>query len=74
MRVAIYTRVSTNRQAQTQTIAQQLERLQAHVEAQGWVLEPEHIYPMMATAEPSLIVPDWIVCAIMLRWRNSTLS
>jgi len=44
MRVAIYTRVSTNRQAQTQTIAQQLERLQAHVEAQGWLLEPEHIY------------------------------
>ena len=44
MRVAIYTRVSTNRQAQTQTIAQQLERLQVHVEAQGWVLEPEHIY------------------------------
>jgi site-specific DNA recombinase len=36
--------VSTNRQAQSQTIAQQLTRLQAHVEAQGWVLEPEHIY------------------------------
>lgn len=44
MRVALYARVSTNRQAQTQTIAQQLERLQAHVEAQGWALLPEHIY------------------------------
>ena len=44
MRVALYTRVSTQRQAQTQMIAQQLERLQTHVEAQGWVLEPDHIY------------------------------
>jgi site-specific DNA recombinase len=44
MRVAIYVRVSTQRQAQTQTIEQQIERLQVHVEAQGWVLEPEHIY------------------------------
>jgi site-specific DNA recombinase len=44
MRVAIYVRVSTQRQAQTQTIEQQIERLCAHVEAQGWVLEPEHIY------------------------------
>ena len=44
MRVAIYARVSTQRQAQAQTIAQQITRLRAHVEAQGWMLEPEHIY------------------------------
>jgi site-specific DNA recombinase len=44
MRVAIYARVSTQRQAQTQTIEQQLARLLAHVEEQGWILEPEHIY------------------------------
>ena len=44
MRVAIYVRVSTQRQAQTQTIEQQIERLRVHIEAQGWVLEPEHIY------------------------------
>ena len=44
MRVAIYARVSTHRQAETQTIVQQLTRLQAHVEAQGWILEPEHCY------------------------------
>ena len=44
MRVAIYVRVSTQKQAQTQTIEQQIERLQAHVQAQGWMLEPEHIY------------------------------
>ncbi len=35
MRVALYARVSTSRQAQAQTIEQQLERLQAHVQAQG---------------------------------------
>lgn len=44
MRVAIYARVSTQRQAQAQTIDQQISRLRAHVEAQGWNLEPEHIY------------------------------
>ena len=44
MRVAIYARVSTQRQAQAQTIDQQISRLRAHVEAQGWMLEPEHIY------------------------------
>jgi site-specific DNA recombinase len=35
MRVALYARVSTSRQAQAQTIEQQLERLQAHVQVQG---------------------------------------
>lgn len=44
MRVAIYARVSTQRQAQTQTIDQQIARLRVHIEAQGWFLEPEHIY------------------------------
>jgi site-specific DNA recombinase len=40
----MYARVSTHRQAQTQTIEQQLQRLQIHVETQGWLVEPEHIY------------------------------
>jgi site-specific DNA recombinase len=44
MRVAVYARVSTQRQAQTQTIDQQIERLKTHIEAQGWLVEPEHIY------------------------------
>jgi site-specific DNA recombinase len=44
MKVALYARVSTPKQAETQTIEQQIERLKAHVEAQGWLLEPEHIY------------------------------
>ena len=44
MRVAIYVRVSTQRQAQAQTIEQQIARLRAHCKTQGWVLEPEHIF------------------------------
>jgi site-specific DNA recombinase len=44
MRVATYARVSTQRQAQTQTIEQQMTRLRAHVQEQGWILDPEHIY------------------------------
>jgi len=44
MRAAIYVRVSTQRQAQAQTIEQQTSRLHTQVEAQGWTLEPEHIF------------------------------
>ena len=44
MRVAVYVRVSTQRQAQAQTIEQQLERLCAHIHAQGWQLAPEAIF------------------------------
>jgi len=44
MRVAVYARVSTQRQTQDQTIEQQLERLRAHVEAQGWLLLDESIF------------------------------
>jgi site-specific DNA recombinase len=44
MRVAVYVRVSTQRQAQSQTIEQQLERLQAHIHRQGWELREELIF------------------------------
>jgi site-specific DNA recombinase len=44
MRAAIYVRVSTQRQAQAQTIEQQLTRLRAHTREQGWSLEPEHVF------------------------------
>lgn len=45
MEVALYVRVSTSRQQQTQTIEQQLVRLRAHVAAQpAWHLAEEHIY------------------------------
>lgn len=44
MRIAIYVRVSTQRQAQTQTIEQQLERLRAHLQSQCWELLDENIF------------------------------
>jgi site-specific DNA recombinase len=44
MRVAIYARVSTLRQAQTQTIEQQLERLVGYVSRQGWDLPADNIF------------------------------
>jgi len=44
MKIALYARVSTLRQQQSQTIEQQLERLQAHITTQGWELAPEHIF------------------------------
>jgi site-specific DNA recombinase len=42
MRVAIYVRVSTLRQAQAQTIEQQLTRLDQHVADQGWGVLGQH--------------------------------
>jgi site-specific DNA recombinase len=44
MRVAVYARVSTTRQAQAQTIEQQLDRLRAAVAERGWVLDGQHVY------------------------------
>ncbi len=42
--VAAYARVSTDRQAESQTIVQQLDRLQAYAQQQGWTLGLEQIY------------------------------
>ena len=44
MRVAVYARVSTTRQAQAQTIEQQLDRLRTAVAGRGWELEDQHVY------------------------------
>ena len=44
MKVAIYVRVSTQRQAQTQTIEQQLDLLRAHSQTYGWQWQDEHIF------------------------------
>jgi site-specific DNA recombinase len=43
MRAAIYARVWTTRQAQAQTIEQQLDRLQAAVAERGWTLDEQHV-------------------------------
>jgi len=42
MQIALYARVSSTRH--TQTIDQQLTRLQAHVHEHGWTLQERHIY------------------------------
>jgi site-specific DNA recombinase len=44
MRIAIYARVSTQRQAQTQTIDQQLDRLRRLVAERGWQLPEDHLF------------------------------
>jgi site-specific DNA recombinase len=44
MRVALYARVSTTRQAQAQGIEQQLDRLRAAVAGRGWELDDQHVY------------------------------
>src|SRR5260221_8626801 len=44
MRAAVYARVSTTRQAQGQTIEQQLDRLRAAAAERGWALDDQHVY------------------------------
>jgi site-specific DNA recombinase len=44
MRAAVYARVSTTRQAQAQTIEQQLDRLRAAAAERGWELDDQHVY------------------------------
>jgi len=44
MRIAVYVRVSTQHQAQTQTIEQQLGHLRAYIQAQGWHLPDENVF------------------------------
>jgi site-specific DNA recombinase len=44
MRIAIYVRVSTQRQAQTQTIDQQLDRLRRVVADRQWQVPEGHIF------------------------------
>ena len=44
MKVAFYVRVSTQRQALTQTIEQQLQRLYEHSQTQGWPWQEEHLF------------------------------
>lgn len=44
MRIALYARVSTLRQAQSQNNEQQLERLQAYAQDQGWSVSSEDLF------------------------------
>src|SRR5918912_3629720 len=42
--IAAYARVSTQRQAQANTTEQQLERLRAYAQTQGWGLAAENVF------------------------------
>jgi site-specific DNA recombinase len=44
MRAGVYARVPATRQAQAQTIEQQLDRLRSAVTGRGWELEDQHVY------------------------------
>jgi site-specific DNA recombinase len=44
MRVALYARISTQRQAQAQTVEQQLDRLKEYADEQGWPVPLEDIF------------------------------
>src|SRR5712691_12968921 len=44
MKVAMYVRVSTQRQAQTQTIEQQIDLLRRHSQTHGWPWQEEHLF------------------------------
>ncbi len=44
MKAALYARVSTQRQAQAQTVEQQIERLTGHARQQGWEVPLAQIF------------------------------
>ena len=44
MQLAIYARVSTQRQAGAQSTEQQIDRLRAHAAAQGWILTADRVF------------------------------
>ena len=44
MRVALYARVSTQRQAQAQTVERQIERLTGHAGQQGWEVPLDRVF------------------------------
>src|SRR5260370_27803357 len=44
MKIAMYVRVSTQREAQAQTIEQQLQLLREHSQKHGWPWRDEHIF------------------------------
>ena len=73
MRIALYARVSTSRQAQAQTIEQPLERLRAHITSQGEVVDEHAIFRDAGYSGASLSRPglDHLREPIR-RWPSST--
>lgn len=59
LRVRVYVRVSTQHQAQSQTIEQQLERLRQHISQQGWTLNEVDIFRDDGYSGAVLKRPGW---------------
>jgi site-specific DNA recombinase len=57
--VSGYVRVSTQRQAQAQTIDQQLDRLRSYAQQQGWTLKDANIFRDDGYSGASLNRPGW---------------
>jgi site-specific DNA recombinase len=68
IKIAVYLRVSTLNQVQTQTIEQQLQRLQAHIEAQGWQLHDDHIFRDEGRSGATLNRPGLDKLRDAIRW------
>lgn len=68
IQVAIYARVSTLNQAEAQTTDQQLQRLRAHIETQGWQLLNEHIFRDEGRSGASLNRPGLDRPRDAIRW------
>lgn len=62
MKVAMYVRVSTYRQALTQTIEQQIQLLSEHSQTHGWPWCEDHLFGMMGSVERVCVGLDWIDC------------
>jgi site-specific DNA recombinase len=72
MGVAVYARVSTTRQAQAQTIEQQLDRLVATVTERGWMLDERQVYRDDGYSGAGLGRPGLDCCGITRRWPRLT--
>ncbi len=73
MRVALYVRVSTDRQQQAQTIEQQVTQLQTYVAArEGWTVREEHVFRDDGYSGAKLERPGLDACATTRRGPRST--
>ncbi|HYQ92132.1 MAG TPA: recombinase family protein [Candidatus Competibacteraceae bacterium] len=59
MSIAVYVRVSTQRQAHTHTIEQQLQRRRTHVQNQGWELAQAYLFRDEGYSGATLNRPGW---------------
>ena len=75
MRIAIYARVSTQRQAEAQTIDEQIERLREHARSRGLELPEANVFRDDGYSGARLsAAPAWTASARRPPWPPSTRS